>query len=436
MSKPRPPFTYNRPGKGSDPSCGAEGDYSAHPHKPFTGSPVRLLCALLLLGASTIGAGALAQSTDISEPSPQADIAGMSDPGRTEFQAGTGQARVRIKDIAAFEGVRENQLVGYGLVVGLAGTGDGLRNSPFTERALQGMLERLGVGNLTEEQMRTRNTAAVMVTTMLPPFARNGSTIDVVVSSLGDATSLRGGTLIVTPLTAADGDIYAVAQGPVAVSGFSAQGGNANLTQGVPTVARIENGATVEKEVGFDFRTMQSVRLALRVPDFTTAARVEDAVNAALGAGRAVALDPGTIEIRPPQGMPVQRMMSEIERLTITPDVIAKVVIDSRTGTIVIGADVRISPVAVSQGGLTVTVEETVNVVQPDPFTFGDAVIVPQTAIEMREREAQFTVLRGDVSLQSLVDGLNAIGVTAPQTIAILQAIKAAGALHADLEII
>jgi len=432
MINARPPHPHTRPRKGRSGSDRAEGVLIAHPHKSTRGGSALLLAALLCATAIPSGPllGQEAAPADPVTASETALSAGQ------EARVELGQARVRIKDIASFEGVRENQLVGYGLVVGLAGTGDGLRNSPFTERALQGMLERLGVGNLTEEQMRTRNTAAVMVTAMLPPFGRSGSTIDVVVSSLGDATSLRGGTLIVTPLTAADGDIYAVAQGPVAVSGFTAQGANANTTQGVPTVARIENGATIEKEIGFDFRSMRSVRLALRVPDFTTADRVEEAVNAALGPGRAIALDPGTIEIRPPEGMPVHRMMAEVERLTVSPDVVAKVVVDSRTGTIVMGADVRISPVAVSQGGLTVTVEETVTVAQPDPFTFGNAVIVPQTGIEVQEREAQFTVLRGDVSLQSLVDGLNAIGVTAPQTIAILQAIKAAGALHADLEII
>ena len=344
--------------------------------------------------------------------------------------------RVRIKDIAAFEGVRENQLIGYGLVVGLNGTGDSLRNSPFTERSIAGMLERLGVGNLTGEDMRTRNTAAVMVTAMLPPFARTGSTIDVVASSLGDAASLQGGTLIVTPLTGADGEIYAVAQGPVAVSGFTAGGANANTTTGVPTVARIEGGATIEKEVGFDFRRLGSVRLALRTPDFTTASRIENAINARLGDGRAIALDPGTIEISAPSDRPINQVIAEIEALTITPDVIARVVVDSRTGTIVMGADVRISPVAVSQGGLTVKVEETVTVVPPEPFTVADAVITPETVVEVEEKDAQFTILRGDISLQELVDGLNAIGVTAPQTIAILQAIRAAGALHAELEII
>jgi len=379
----------------------------------FSGAP---------LGAQDAGTGQIEQARVAVETSP--DVATASG------------VRVRIKDIASFEGVRENQLVGYGLVVGLNGTGDGLRNSPFTERSIQGMLERLGVGNLSGEDMRTRNTAAVMVTAMLPPFARTGSTIDVVVSSLGDAGSLQGGTLIVTPLTGADGEIYAVAQGPVAVSGFTAGGANANTTQGVPTVARIEGGATIEKEVGFDFRRLETVRIALRDPDFTTATRVEDAINALLGAGSALALDPGTVEIRPPEGEQINRVIAAVETLTITPDIVARVVVDSRTGTIVMGADVRISPVAVSQGGLTVTVQETVTVVPPEPFTVGDAVIVPETSVEVEERDSQFTILRGDVSLQSLVDGLNAIGVTAPQTIAILQAIRAAGALHAELEII
>lgn len=390
------------------------------PHLPARRRPLIGLALLALLAAP------------VQAQSPEAGIAPAPEPA---LSAVTG-AGVRIKDIASFEGVRENQLVGYGLVVGLNGTGDSLRNSPFTERSIGGMLERLGVGNLSGEDMRTRNTAAVMVTAMLPPFARTGSVIDVVVSSLGDASSLDGGTLIVTPLTGADGDIYAVAQGPVAVSGFSAAGANANTTRGVPTVARIEGGATIEKEVGFDLRRLQTVRLALRTPDFTTAGRVADAIISRLGAGSASVLDPGTIEIRPPTGAEVNRVIAEVETLTVVPDVVARVVVDARTGTIVMGADVRISPIAVSQGGLTVTVREEVTVIPPEPFTVGGAVIVPQTSVEVEERPAQFTILRGDVSLQELVDGLNAIGVTAPQTISILQAIRAAGALHAELEII
>jgi flagellar P-ring protein precursor FlgI len=352
---------------------------------------------------------------------------------------GAGQAEVRIKDIATFEGVRENQLVGYGLVVGLNGTGDSLRNSPFTEKSIEGMLERLGVGNLSEDTIRTNNTAAVMVTAMLPPFARQGSTIDVVVSSLGDASSLRGGTLIVTPLSGADGDVYAVAQGPIAVAGYAAQGANASIVEGVPTVARIENGATVENEVGFDFASLDSIRISLRDPDFTTAVRVADAINGALGPGAAVPLDPTTIEVTPygsDKGADVVGTMALIENLSVTPDQPARVVIDARSGTIVMGANVRISQVAVSQGGLTVLVREEIEVSQPNPFSIGETVVVPQTEVQTEETQAQFSILEGDVSLRTLVDGLNAIGVTATQTISILQSIKAAGALHADLEII
>lgn len=348
----------------------------------------------------------------------------------------TADAQVRIKDIANFEGVRENQLVGYGLVVGLAGTGDSLRNSPFTQRSIEGMLERLGVGSLNDEDMRTENTAAVMVTAMLPPFARRGSTIDVVVSSMGDASSLRGGTLVVTPLTGADGEIYAVAQGPISVAGFAAQGQNATLVEGVPTVARIENGATVENEVDFDFASLDTLRLSLRTPDFTTATRVEAAINDLMGPNAAEVLDSTSIEIDPPKGVNISRFIAQIESLEVEPDAIAKVVIDARSGTIVIGADVRINQVAISQGGLTVIVRETEKVVPAEPFTVADATIVPETEIAAVEKPAQFAILEGDVSLQRLVDGLNAIGVTASQTISILQAIKAAGALHADLEII
>jgi flagellar P-ring protein FlgI len=348
-----------------------------------------------------------------------------------------GVAQVRIKDIASFEGVRENQLVGYGLVVGLNGTGDRLRNSPFTEKSIEGMLERLGVGNLSDDVIKTQNTAAVMVTAMLPPFARRGSTIDVVVSSLGDATSLRGGTLIVTPLTGADGEVYAVAQGPIAVAGFAAQGVNASIVQGVPTVARIENGATVENEIDFKLEDLDSIRIALRNPDFTTAVRVADAINEAMGGRSAYALDPTTIQFDVVAKASLPQLMSVVENVYVVPDNPAKVVIDARSGTIVIGANVRVDKVAVSQGGLTVIVREDPIISQPNPITVGGStVVVPETTVEVKETEANFAILEGDVSLQSLVDGLNAIGITATQTISIIQAIKAAGALHADLEII
>lgn len=346
-------------------------------------------------------------------------------------------AEVRIKDIASFEGVRENHLIGYGLVVGLGGTGDKLSNSPFTRESMRGMLERLGVANIDANLLKTKNTAAVMVTSKLPPFARRGAPIDVTVSSLGDASSLRGGTLLVTPLSGADGEVYAVAQGAVAVSGFRAEGNAATITEGVPTIARIDNGAIVEREVGFSLSELSSFRVALRTPDFTTATRVRDAVNMELGAQYANVLDPGTIEVRVENKANVAEFVSVIENLTVTPDSIARVVVDEKSGTIVIGSNVRIGQVAISQGGLTVKVRERFNVSQPEPISIGGTtVVIPDTELDVEEKDSKFTILEGDVSLQDLVDGLNAIGVGARQTISILQAIKSSGALHADLEII
>ncbi|WP_078571497.1 flagellar basal body P-ring protein FlgI [Thioclava sp. F36-7] len=346
-------------------------------------------------------------------------------------------AQVRIKDIASFEGVRENQLVGYGLVVGLNGTGDTLNGSPFTKKSIEGMLERLGVGNLSGDAIKTKNTAAVMVTAKLPPFARRGSTIDVTISSLGNADSLRGGTLIVTPLVGADGEIYAVGQGPISVAGYSAKGNAASIVDGVPTVARMENGAIVEKEIAFELNSMSSVRLSLREPDFTTASRVAGVINDKLGHNTAQMLDPSTIEVQAKGKYGVPELLAMIENLPVTPDSVAKVVVDEKSGTIVIGSNVRIDQVAISQGGLTVKVKESYAVSQPKPISIGETVVVPETDVQVEERNTQFSVLQGgDVSLQDLVDGLNAIGVGARQTISILQAIKAAGALHADLEII
>jgi flagellar P-ring protein precursor FlgI len=360
-------------------------------------------------------------------------------------------AEVRIKDIANFEGVRENHLIGYGLVVGLLGTGDKLNSSPFTRESIRGMLERLGVANLEGSALKTKNTAAVMVTAKLPPFARRGSPIDITVSSLGDATSLRGGTLLVTPLAGADGAVYAVAQGAVATSGYSVAGNAASVVEGVPTIAKIENGAIVEREIDFNLFQLDSVRIALHSPDFTTASRVRDAIVDRLGPGAAEVLDSGTVEVWVGDKGNVPDTLTAVENLTVTPDTIARVVVDEKSGTIVMGADVRIGQVAISQGGLTVRVQENFNVSQPGPVSVGGntavitgapiniggtTVVVPETEIEIEERDGSFTILQGDVSLQELVNGLNAIGVGARQTIAILQAIKAAGALHADLEII
>ncbi|WP_034851200.1 flagellar basal body P-ring protein FlgI [Inquilinus limosus] len=344
----------------------------------------------------------------------------------------------RLKDLVDVEGVRANQLVGYGLVVGLNGTGDRLRNAPFTQQSLQGMLERLGT-SVRDLDLRTRNVAAVMVSASLPAFARQGGTIDVSVSSLGDATSLSGGTLIVTPLLGADGQVYAVAQGPLVVGGFTAAGQAASLTQGVPTTARIANGAIVEREVGFDFGSMDSVKLALRTPDFTTAKRIEAAINRRIGAGAARMIDPATVQVVPPGSRrgDVAGLMAEIELLPIQPDTPARVVVDERSGTVVIGENVRISRVAVSQGGLTIQVTETPQVSQPPPFARqGQTVVVPRTDIQAEEGGGGFAVLNGPVTLRELVAGLNALGVKPRDMISILQAIKAAGALHADLEVI
>jgi len=350
--------------------------------------------------------------------------------------AGFAAAEVRIKDIVTFEGVRTNQLVGYGLVVGLDGSGDSLRNSPFTRSSIEGMLGRLGVGNLSDEDIRTRNTAAVMVTADLPPFARRGMPIDIIVSSLGDATSLHGGVLIVTPLVGADGEVYAVGQGPLAVGGFAVEGAAAQVVSGVPTVARVENGATVEREIDFALSSLATIRLALRNPDLTTAFRIATVINASSFAASAEMLDPGTVEIEFPEKSNMPETLAQIENLLVNPASTARVVVDSKSGTIVIGADVRIDEVAISQGGLTVSVSESAAVSQPEPFSIGETVVIPQTDIAVMQRESGFAVVGGQVSLQELVDGLNAIGVGAREIISILQAIKAAGALHADLKVI
>lgn len=371
--------------------------------------------------------------------------------GAIAFGPHIASAEVRIKDIANFEGVRENHLIGYGLVVGLLGSGDKLNSSPFTRESIRGMLERLGVANLEGSDLKTKNTAAVMVTAKLPPFARRGSPIDITVSSLGDATSLRGGTLLVTPLTGADGAVYAVAQGAVATSGYRVDGNAASIVEGVPTIAKIENGAIVEKEIDFNLFQLDSIRIALRDPDFTTADRMREVINARLGPKSAEVLDSGTVEVWVNGKTNIVDTIMAVENLTLTPDAVARVVVDEKSGTIVMGADVRIAQVAISQGGLTVRVQENYQVSQPGPVSYGgntaiitgapiqiggSTVVVPETEIDIEERDGSFMILRGDVSLQELVNGLNAIGVGARQTIAILQAIKAAGALHADLEII
>ena len=345
-------------------------------------------------------------------------------------------ATSRIKDLANIEGVRQNQLIGYGLVVGLNGTGDTLNNIPFTRQSLQAMLERLGV-NVRGAQMRTGNVAAVMVTANLPPFGTQGTRMDVTVSALGDSKSLQGGTLLVTPLLGADGNVYSVAQGSVAIGGFQAEGDASKITRGVPTVGRISNGAIIEREIEFALNRLPQVRLALRNADFTTAKRIAAAVNDFIGTPTAEPLDPSTVELTVPKQYRgnVVSLLTEIEQLQIEPDLAAKIVIDERSGIIVMGRDVRVSMVAVAQGNLTVTISETPQVSQPNPLSRGTTQVVPRTRIGVQEDGKKLAVVREGVSLQQLVDGLNALGIGPRDLIAILQAIKAAGAIQADIEV-
>lgn len=347
-------------------------------------------------------------------------------------------AASRIKDIANFEGVRDNLLIGYGLVVGLNNTGDTLANGHFTKQSLQAMLNRLGV-KPTDDGLDSQNVAAVMVTANLPPFARQGSRIDVTVSALGDSSNLLGGTLLVTPLLGADGEVYAVSQGQVAVGGFQTQGDAETVTKGVPTSGRIANGGIVEREVAYDLAGMTNVKLTLRNPDFTTARRVSQAINAFLGTAAAAASDPTTIQLKVPTSYSnnVVNLLTDIEQLRVEPDQLARVVIDEQTGTIVMGENVRISTVAIAQGSLTIRITETQQVSQPGPFAeVGTTTTVDRTNIEVDEgEERQLTVLQPGVSLQELVNGLNALGIGPRDMITILQAIKTAGALQAEIEV-
>jgi flagellar P-ring protein precursor FlgI len=346
-------------------------------------------------------------------------------------------AQSRIKDIVDIEGVRDNHLVGYGLVVGLNGTGDDLDDSVFTRESLIGMLQRLGV-NARDADLDTENVAAVMVTADLPPFARRGSRMDISVSALGSAESLLGGTLVVTPLVGADGEVYAVAQGPVTVGGFSAGGDAEQVTKNVPTQGRIPGGAIVEREVGFALNDLETVHLQLRNPDLTTARRVAQAINQYTGNEVARSLDPSTVRLDVARaGGDTTGLLTDIEQLPIEVDQPARIVIDESTGTIVMGSSVRVSTVAIAQGNLTVRVTETPQVSQPGPFAQrGQTAVVPRTDVEVDEEDTnQMAVLPGTVTLNQLVEGLNALGVGPRDMIAILQAIKAAGALQAEIEV-
>ena len=345
-------------------------------------------------------------------------------------------ATSRIKDLANIEGVRQNQLIGYGLVVGLNGTGDTLNNIPFTKQSLQAMLERMGV-NIRGATIRTGNVAAVMVTGNLPAFGTQGTRMDVTVSALGDSKNLQGGTLLVTPLLGADGNVYAVAQGSVAVGGFQAEGEAAKITRGVPTVGRIANGAIIEREIEFALNRLPNVRLALRNADFTTAKRIAAAVNDFLGVQTAEPIDPSTVQLSIPAEFKgnVVAFLTEIEQLQVEPDLAAKIVIDERSGIIVMGRDVRVATVAVAQGNLTVTISESPQVSQPNPQSRGRTVVTPRTSVGVSEDGKKFALVKDGVSLQQLVDGLNGLGIGPRDLIGILQAIKAAGAIQADIEV-
>jgi flagellar P-ring protein precursor FlgI len=343
-------------------------------------------------------------------------------------------APIRIKDLVEFDGVRGNDLVGYGLVVGLNGTGDGMRNAPFTEEIMTNLLERLGV-NVTGEQFRPKNVAAVFVTAGLPAFARMGGRIDVTVSAIGDAKSLLGGTLIMTPLNGADGQVYAVAQGTIIAGGISAEGDGARVVQGVPTAGVIPSGARVEQEVLFDFSGLQKIRLALRSADFTTAGRIESAINAEFGRRVAVMEDSGTVtlDIASTRMASPAHALGRVENILVEPETRARVVVDQRSGTIVMGADVRISRVAVAQGSLTLRVEEAPIVVQPNPFSDGQTIVVPRTTATINPAPGTgIAELEGSTNLSEVVAGLNALGVAPHDMIDILKSINAAGALHAE----
>jgi flagellar P-ring protein precursor FlgI len=402
---------------------------------------------ILALSAAVAFAGAGVRAADLAEGEiviangdPEVINAEPGGPGDAPYGGGSpipshGGALSRIKDIAVLQSARDNQLVGYGLVIGLQGSGDGLRNSPFTEQSIRAMLENLGIA-MEGGRARAKNVAAVIVTANLPAFVQSGARIDVNVSSLGDATSLAGGTLVMTPLRAADGQIYAVAQGSVFVTGFTAQGEAETLTQGVPTAGRVPNGAIVEREVPAEFANLSALTLQLRNPDFSTAVMITDVINdyARQRFGKLVARekDSRTVQITKPEGISAARFFAELENLIVESDTPARVVVDERTGTIVIGQDVRISKVAISHGTLTVRITEAPKIIQPEPFSKGETAVEPYTAIEAGQPDAKVAVLDGP-DLETLVTGLNRLGVKPDGIIAILQGIKSAGALQADL---
>ncbi len=345
-------------------------------------------------------------------------------------------AAARVKDITTLKGVRQNQLIGYGLVVGLQGTGDG-GSSQFTMQSLATMLNNLGVG-IDASTINVKNVAGVIVTAYLPPFAKVGSKMDLLVSSLGDAKSLKGGTLLLTPLKGADGQVYAVAQGPVTIGGFSEEKSGATAQKNHPTVGKVPGGATIEREITFDFSLLKELTYSLNSADFTTANRIVRAINKELKGPFASAKDSGTITVQVPDSYKDQmvQLVSTIESARVNPDVAAKVVVNERTGTVVVGQDVRISTVAVAHGSLTISIQPNLSVSQPEAFSQGTTQVTGEATIEVKEGENRLAIVPTGVSIGDLVKALNAIGVTPRDLIAVFQAIQAAGALQAELEII
>jgi flagellar P-ring protein FlgI len=344
---------------------------------------------------------------------------------------------VRIKDLADINGVRDNQLVGYGLVVGLDGTGDG-KKSLFTVQSMVSMLEKMGI-TINPNDITVANVAAVMVTAALPPFAKSGNRIDVLVSSIGDAKNLQGGTLLMTPLKAANDKVYAVAQGPVSTGGFQASGAGAGVQKNFPTVGRVVGGALVEREIQLDLNSRRSLTLSIRDPDFTTAMRMTDAINALFYDHIAEATDAGTVQIKVPMAYlgNIVGLVAMIEKLDVKPDMDAKVVINERTGTVVMGENVRISTVAIAHGNLSIVIKESPQVSQPLPFSQGgQTVVTPNTDVSVKEETKKLVVMKSGASIGDVVGALNALGVSPRDLIAIFQAIKAAGALQAQLEVI
>ena len=342
----------------------------------------------------------------------------------------------RIKDLADIAGVRKNQLVGYGLVVGLNGSGDS-DSTEFTVQSLVNMMERLGM-RLDRDEVEVDNVAAVMVTAELPPFAKSGSSIDVLVSSIGDADSLVGGTLLMTPLKGPDGQVYAVAQGPLAVGALAFGGEAAKVQKNHPTVGRIPGGASVEREVAFQLPSDRKLRYQLRDADFTTATRMAQAINDYFGRPIADPVDSSSLNVQAPSQdkMPLIKFIAEVEHLEVQPDTGARIVVSERSGTVVMGENVRLSTVAVSHANLNLVISEGMDVSQPGPLSEGQTVAAPDTQVEMSEEKGNLVVMPKGISIGDVSRALNAIGATPRDLIAIFQAIKASGALHAELIVI